>query len=116
VSNGRENLTVKNLLECLQELNLHTASIQVEADGIQVYRSVLNTARNRVVSHADKDTFLNPAVLGEHSNSELDEFLNHLQKFNDLVGDALGEGPLDFSTTSGPGDVFELLRVLKNAP
>lgn len=114
-TNGRENLTVRNLVECLEDLGLLTESIRKEADGIQAYRDILNNARNRVVSHADKETFLRPELLGEHSEQDLDAFLGHLQSFNDLVGEALGEGPLDFGGTSGPGDAYDLVRALRNA-
>ena len=112
---GRENVTAKLILEMLDKLGLLTAEIQSESDGLHRYRAILNDARNRVVSHADKETFLNPALLGIHAPHDIIEFLAHLQKFNDLVGEALEEGPLDFQSTYGPGDVFDLLRVLKNA-
>ena len=112
---GRENITVKLILEILDQLNLPTIEIQSESDGLHRYRAILNDARNRVVSHADKETFLNPALLGEHTPHDITKFLESLQKFNDLVGDALGEGPLDFQSTYGPGDVFDLLRALKRA-
>jgi hypothetical protein len=110
----RENLTAKNLLESLSKLGLLTDEIQAEAAELQKYRDLLNDARNRVVSHADKETFLNPALLGAHSESQISGFLKHLQIFNDLVGQALGEGPLDFCGTSAPGDVYDLLHALRN--
>jgi AbiU2 len=113
-TNGRENLTAKNIVACLAQLGLLTESIQREADGLQGYRDLLNNARNRVVSHADKDTFLSPELLGEHEQDKLHSFLAHLQRFNDLVGETLSEGPLDFTGTSAPGDVYDLLSVLKS--
>lgn len=114
-TNRRENLTASLLLEQLDGLDLSTAEIQSAAAGLQAYRAILNDARNRAVSHADKETFLSPALLGEHQESQVAYFLDHLQRFNDLVGEALGEGPLDFRSTSGSGDVYDLLRALKNA-
>ena len=112
---GRENVTAKLILEMLDELGLLTVEIQSESDGLHRYRAILNDARNRVVSHADKQTFLNPTLLGMHAPHDITEFLTHLQKFNDLVGEALEEGPLDFQSTYGPGDVFDLIRALKSA-
>jgi hypothetical protein len=114
-TNGRENLTARNLIECLESLGLLTEAIRREADGLQAYRDLINNARNRVVSHADKETFLRPELLGEHGVHDLTAFLEHLQSFNDLVGEALGEGPLDFNGTSGPGDAYDLLKALRNA-
>lgn len=77
---------------------------------------MVNDAKNRVVSHADKQTMVDPVLLGEYQDAQIQDFLKHLQKFNDFVGNSLGEGPLDFrSTTYGPGDVYDLLRVLRSA-
>ena len=111
----RENLTVKMLLVHLKRLGLLTEPMELEAKGLQRYRDLLNTARNRVVSHADKATFLSPSLLGVHDEADVAAFLGHLQRFNDLVGTSLGEGPLDFVGTSGPGDVYDLLRAIANA-
>ena len=111
----RENLTVKMLLGRLENLGVLSERIKLEAEGLQRYRDMLNTARNRVVSHADKDTFLSPALLGVHQEADVAAFLDHLQQFNDLVGIALGEGPLDFTGTSASGDVHDLLRTIANA-
>lgn len=112
----RENLTASLLIEQLQALGLCSPEIQATAARLQPYRTLLNDARNRAVSHADKETFLNPALLGEHRESEIGDFLNSLQSFNDLVGEAVGDGPLDFRSTNGPGDVHDLLRCLRDAP
>ena len=111
----RENLTAQTLIEYLGKLGLLSATIEAEAMALQQYRDLLSTARNRVVSHADKETFLNPALLGTHSATQVTAFLEHLQVFNDIVGEVLGEGPLDFRSTSGPGDALDLLRFLNNA-
>lgn len=112
---GRANLTVRNLVSELEALGLLTQAIQDEATGLQVYRDIINGSRNRVVSHADKETFLQPALLGAHGAVDIEAFLQHLQDFNDLVGETLGEGPLDFEGTSGPGDAYDLLKALRNA-
>jgi hypothetical protein len=111
----RENLTAALLLNQLDSLGLCTTEIHTAANRLQSYRALLNDARNRAVSHADKETFLNPALLGDHQESQVTDFLERLQEFNDLVGMALGEGPLDFRSTYGPGDVYDLLRALRSA-
>jgi hypothetical protein len=111
----RDNLTVKQLLKQLEQLGALTVDIESAATELQKYRDVLNDARNRAVSHADKDTFLNPKLLGAHSAADVQSFLLHLQLFNDLVGEALGEGPLDFSSAASAGDALDLLQVLKSA-
>ena len=112
---GRENLTAANLIESLEALHLMTEEIRARANGLQKYRSLLSDARNRAISHADKATFLQPELLGQHQEHQVTDFLEDLQQFNDLVGIALGEGPLDFRGTSGPGDAYDLIHVLRNA-
>lgn len=111
----RENLTVALLLTQLDRLELCTPEIKAAANGLKSYGDLLKNARNRAVSHADKETFLNPALLGDHQESQVTSFLESLQRFNDLVGIALDEGPLDFRSTYGAGDVFDLLRALRNS-
>lgn len=112
---GRENLTAKFLVQALGQLGLLTPEIEATAKGLQNYRSLVNEARNRLVSHADRSAFLQAAALGQHSEAAVGQFVRDLQRFNDLVGEAVGEGPLDYQITSGPGDVYDLLRVLKGA-
>ncbi len=112
---GHENLTVKNLLEGLKEQKALTPEINDAATALQNYRCLIQNARNKLVSHADKEAFMAKASLGEHSEAELRKFLNDLQIFNDLVGKAIGEGPLDFSGTSRPGDAYDLIHALKGA-
>lgn len=51
-------------------------------------------------------------ILGETTEYELDNFLNDIQKYCDLVGEILGKGPLDFSCSSCNGDVHDLINVL----
>lgn len=112
---GRENLTVRNLLEDLRDQDASTPEIEAAAAALQGYRSLIEGARNRLVSHADKAAFLAKASLGGHSEAALLQFLHDLQIFNDLVGNAVGEGPLDISGTSGSGDAYDLIRALKSA-
>ena len=51
--------------------------------------------------------------IGAHAASEVSTFFNHLYTYVDEVGRGCGIGPLDFKTTSGPGDVLDLLRVMR---
>ncbi len=112
---GRANLSVRNLLEVLREHDACTLEIEAMATALQDYRNLIQEARNRLVAHADRAAFLSKALLGEHQEAALLKFLRDLQSFNDLLGEAVGEGPLDFSVTSGPGDAYDLIRVLKSA-
>jgi hypothetical protein len=112
---GDDNLTAKYLVEALTQHNLMTSGIREVAHRLDTYRELIDSARNKLVSHADKAAFLRSVVLGEHTKEAVEQFVRDLQRFNDLVGEVVGEGPLDYQTTSCPGDVHDLLRVLKNA-
>lgn len=112
---GNGNLTVKYLLEALTQHGLMTSDIAETAGRLDTYRELINDARNKLVSHADRAAFLQNAVLGEHTEEAVKQFVEDLQRFNDLVGEGIGEGPLDYQATSCPGDVHDLLRALLSA-
>lgn len=112
---GHENLTAKYLLEALKQHSLLTPEIEISAGNIESYRALIKDARNRLACHAGRMAHLANTALGEHSELELLNFVKKLQIFNDLVGEAIGEGPLDYRVTSGPGDAYDLLRALQNS-
>ena len=112
-SMGRENLTVQNLMGALASSGDSNPAIEATAKALQDYRALVVNGRNRIVSHADKEAFLANSVLGAHAEADLCLFLRNLQLFNDLVGETVGEGPLDFTGTSEPGDAYDLIRALK---
>ncbi|WP_043783940.1 AbiU2 domain-containing protein [Rubrivivax gelatinosus] len=122
--NPRNNLTAAQLLQQLKALPPEALGgegpqaldlIDRCNERLDSYRALIKDARDKVVSHADLEVHLSSAVLGEHASAEVDGFLDCLQEFNDLVGNALGEGLLDFTGTGGPGDAYDLIRVLKAA-
>ncbi|HEY1059270.1 MAG TPA: hypothetical protein VGE55_11130 [Limnobacter sp.] len=108
-TNGNYNLTVPYLLKALERHSLLTSEIQAAADEVRAYRELVNDTRNKVISHADLKAFLRGEVLGEHSAEALVRFVQHLQIFNDLVGEAVGKGPLDYRVTACSGDADDLL-------
>lgn len=112
-SNGRDNLTVKYLNGLLDAENLLTTEITAASDGLENYRNLIKDGRNRIISHADKETLLTDLVLAGHTRSDVHTFFENLYKYVDAVGIAVGDGPLDFRTTSGPGDALDLLRYLR---
>jgi hypothetical protein len=109
---ARLNLTVAHLNELLSAESLLTPDMEIAAEGLQRYRALVEPARNRTISHADKETAMTYTTLGAHTEAEALEFFDHLYTYIDAVGVAVGEGSLDFSTTSGPGDVADLFKAL----
>lgn len=114
-TNGNTNLTVAYFVAALKQHEISTSSIEETAVQLTAYRNMVIDARNKLVSHADKTAFLKNNILGEHTNEAVEQFIQNLQHFNDLVGEAIGEGPLDYQVTSCPGDVQDLLRTLSAA-
>ena len=114
-SHGRENLTLKNINEDLVRTDLMSQEISALSDNILSYRGLTSDLSNRVVAHADKVTTLCPGLVGAHSEAELETFMSNILAYTDAVGIALGVGPLDYKTQAGPGDVLDLIKVLKRA-
>ncbi|MFN9332773.1 MAG: hypothetical protein ACK6D1_09270 [Planctomycetota bacterium] len=112
-SRGDESLTVCNLNGHLQREGLYTQAIEGAAAGLMRYRDLVKRARNKVIAHLDKKAVLANQPIGAHSEQDVIDFLDALQTYNDEVSGAVGEVPLDFTGTSGAGDVWDLLKFLR---
>ena len=110
---GRENLTVDHLNELLGTAGLMTPEIEQASRGIAHYRSLIKDARNRAISHSDKSTIMAGQPIGAHAAAEVSAFFDSLHTYTDEVGVAVGVGPLDYGTLAGPGDVLDLLSLLR---
>lgn len=110
----RDNLTVAHVNVLLTSEGLMTPEIQAATDGLMRYRKIIEPARNRQISHADKETAMTFLEHGAHTKQAANEFFEHLYDYVNRVGEAVGVGPLDFSTTSGPGDVADLFKALNS--
>lgn len=108
----RENLTVSNLNGLLGAQGLMTDEIKSSSEALHRYRELILDARNRSISHADKETALSYIELGWHLKSEALAFLDSMHKYCDAIAEAIGAEPLDFRSSSGPGDVADLFKAL----
>lgn len=112
---GRENLTIQNLDARLQEESLWTYEISALSAKLMSYREIIKDSRNRVIAHADKETFLQNLTVGAHDQQEMQDFFENLNAYTDAVGNALGVGPLDYRACPGKGDVIDLVGFLEDA-
>jgi len=112
-SSGRDNLTVENINASLREFGLMTDEICNHSKCLRHYRKLIKKGRNRLVSHLDKDSVMKGVVIGEHDETDVTRFFEHLQSYVDAVGNAVGVGPLDFRATAGRGDVLDLITKLR---
>ncbi len=110
---GRQNLSVCWVVEEVGKAGKLTPEIDSLVADLTRYREIIKPARNRMISHSDVRTFREGVKLGAHSQAEVEEFFENLQNFTDDVGRAIGVGPLDYRTQAGPGDVGDLIHVLK---
>jgi AbiU2 len=111
---GKDNLTVAYLVDGLRAGDKLSSKIESIAARINAHGAMLRDARNKVVAHADLASFQKQIGYGQHTREESEDFFMNLNKFTDLVGEALGQGPLDYRSQSGEGDVLDLLRALED--
>jgi len=65
------------------------------------------------LAHYDRDHQIQNVILGETTEEELHNFLNDIQEYCDLVGNAIGIWLLDFSGSGCSGDVLDFLMKLR---
>ena len=109
----RANLSVPYIDQVLASAGLSSPEISRLSASVLAYRGTTLDIVNRVAAHSDHFTVLAGADVGAHPEAELVKFMESLQSYTDLVGAALGVGPLDYRTQAGPGDVIDLVRALK---
>jgi|CXWL01.1.fsa_nt_gi hypothetical protein len=110
---GRKNLTVEHLNTALRVASRMTDEITRLSDDLFHYRHAVKAARDRLISHLDKDAILAGRPIGEHAQEEVTAFFESLSGYVNAVGEAVEVGPLDFKTTAGAGDVLDLIEALK---
>ena len=109
------NITVQLLNRALKRIDLLSSEISTTGGSIVEYGEKLKPARDKFIAHFDYAHQVQGAPLGETSEQELLKFIEDIQQYCDLVGLALGVGPLDFSGSGCSGDVLDLLKQLKRA-
>lgn len=108
-----ETISIELLNTRLSEEFLLTDQIKKRSSQILAYGDLIKPARNKRITHFDRDCAVSGIVLGEHDEKALNDFLANLQQYCDDVGWAIGIGPLDFSASGCKGDVLDLIRVLR---
>lgn len=114
-SGHRQNLTVDSLNKDLKALGLLSQDLIDRAAELEGYRALIVLARNRLISHLDWQSVQEGKPLGEHEAGEVSRFFTGLFRYTDLVGEACGAGPLDYSVSACQGDAIDLLRALRSS-
>jgi hypothetical protein len=109
-----ENISIELINSQLENEGLMRQEISSISDALLAYGKKIVPARNKRLAHFDRDHQISGAILGATTEKELEAFMENIQKYCDAVGRAIGLDPLDFTSSSCPGDVHDLLRVLRD--
>lgn len=107
------NLTVNHVNALLTKEGLMTPAIVDAAHGMTKFYKALKPARDKLLSHLDKQAVLANQWLAPVTEAEVLEFFEDLYTYVDAVGLAIGVGPLDFRMSPGVADIPPLLEYLK---
>ena len=108
-----ENISIDLIDSQLREHGLMSSEIIAVSNELHKYGGILVPARHKRLAHFDREHQLNRIVLGETTEEELLCFLVNIQRYCDLVGNAIGTGPLHFSASGSSGDELDLIKVLR---
>ncbi len=109
-----ENISIELINSQLENEGLMRQEISSISDALLAYGKKIVSARNKRLAHFDREHQISGAILGATTEKELEAFMENIQKYCDAVGRTIGLGPLDFTSSSCPGDVHDLLRVLRD--
>ncbi len=110
-----ENFTIANLLETIDWPESVTADLDRLYTTTQAFHANIEDARNKLLAHFDKDTFVSGKALGDFPEGDdvkfiaaLEELCNifHKASFGSIFGDIV---------VATPGDVLDLIHSLKKA-
>lgn len=108
------NLTIPRMNKLLRENHFFNKEIRVLSNDIMGYRKNLDLARNQIVAHMDRDTYIQDLALGGHSKEEMSKFFeNDLLQYFEKVAKAIGVTPLGSLITRDSGDALDLLKTLR---
>ena len=108
-----ENITIKLIDQQLEACGVSNKEIRELSLQLLEYGEKIKPARDKRITHFDREHQINCLTLGETTEEELLNFLRNIQQYCDEVGNSIGVGPLDFSGSGCKGDVLDLLKNLR---
>lgn len=109
-----ENITIRLINSQLKANSLFNSEIENVTEAILEYGDKIKPARHKRLAHYDREHQVKGIILGQTTEEELVSFMKNIQEYCDLVGNAIGIGPLDFSYSGCSGDVLDLLKYLRD--
>jgi AbiU2 len=111
----RENFTIENLINSIDWSDNIKERLEVLKTETKSFHFLIKDARNRLVAHYDKKSFLNNAVLGTFTSDQGIKFIEALQNICDITHQACFGSIVGDIVVSMPGDVQDLKKTLSKA-
>jgi hypothetical protein len=113
VMRSHENLTIEYVMTHLQDRKI-IDRLKDRADRLHAFRKKIEPARNKIISHNDRDTILSGNALGGASIEDWNQFWQDLSRFLEILSDRyLGESGFHLAAPSNQTDVPELFSALQ---
>lgn len=112
---GSENFTVDNLIAAIdwpQDIRDRLAALSRKTHD---FRDHIRPARNKLLAHSDKKTYMAETTLGKFPECQDEVFLGALEEICNITHEACFDKIFGQMIMSGPGDVLSFKRVLLNA-
>ena len=108
------NLTIPRMNKLLRENDCFNKEIRALSNDIMAYRKKLESVRNKIVAHMDRDTYMQDLALGGHTKEKMTQFFeNDLLQYFEKVAEAIGITPIGSLNTRGSGDALDLRSTLR---
>lgn len=114
-SKDKENFTVDNLVVSIDWPRKTREKLSLLSDKTKDFRSRILDARNKLLAHTDKETFLAERTLGAFPEGKDEVFLKALQEVCDVAHEACFGSIFGQMRLAMPGDVIDFKRMLENA-
>lgn len=112
---NRENFTVENLINSIDWSDSIKERLEELKNETKSFHSLIKDARNRLLAHYDKESFLNNVVLGTFASDQGVKFIEALQNICDITHQACFGSIVGDIVVSMPGDVQDLKKALRKA-
>jgi hypothetical protein len=107
----RENFTVENLINTIDWPYRVKARLDVLKIEAKFFHSLIEKARNKLLAHYDKESFLDDITLGNFTSEQGVKFIETLQEICDITHEVCFGSIVGDVVVSMSGDVQELKKV-----
>lgn len=108
-----ENFTVENILESIEWPKSVADELKQLNINVVEFRKYIEKARNKILAHFDKNTFLSETTLGTFPLGEDNKFIKTLEKMTNIIHQACCGERYGEIVVTGTGDVHDFIKSLK---